>query len=194
MKQTTNLSRKPGSWFLTILFLFSAAMFLTQCKKGDNPSNAAQGKYYVRFKANGVQQEYRSDFRVSASASDVPAHPFGNNIDTYAFAMDGYGDTTLAYPDIQFQIRAPKPLKIDSVYKTIPRSSSKDGEVYLFYVEKVTTFEKYMSYGSSENVQIRFTERTGTYIKGTFSGTVYAATNATKMEITQGEFYAARAN
>ena len=155
--KTENEGHKASTRLMSACFLFLTCTALTYCSKNNDASDASQGKYYVRFKANGVQQEYRSDTRVGASASDVATHPYGNTINTYYFGMSGYGDRSLAYPSIQFKIESTKVLKIDSLYKSLPASIA-NGYVYLDYASKVETFEKTIGYSTTRNAQVRFTE------------------------------------
>lgn len=170
--------------------MFLLAFFaMTGCKK----EGGSASKYYVKFKANGVQQELRSKIGGNRMGGGlIGPLDYYTGVNTWRFKMAGYGAEPEAYPCLQIDIRSAEPIVINKIYKTVTENIPLNGSTEIFYSEKVDTYERFINYGFSENVQVTITEMGDKSIRGIFSGTLRNADGTKQCVLTEGEFYVER--
>lgn len=169
-----------------LFILFVAA----SCKK---EGSSASGKYYVKFKADGVQHEFRSDMgRRMGGGTSGPVNYYG--INTYLFGMEGYGDVREAFPSIQISVQSPAAISVNTIYSTNTNGNARDGLSEIYYNAKDASSPQPIHYIKSSNVQITITEMGDKTIRANFSGTVTNSDGTKQSIITQGEFYGERTN
>ncbi len=179
-------------------------LFASSCKKssiGNNNGNG-NGDYYVKFKANGTQKEYKSE----ALCEMLKLNSDG----LYSAVLQGYKDytqgakdelgiilfshdpfTTTLYADPM------KAVKSDGskVASIIINFNDPDGNGYLTMGPLSDENGTVPISGVVADAKLAITGLTNDYIKGTFSGTTYKSTDATftiTVLITDGEFYLPR--
>jgi hypothetical protein len=179
-----------------------AAMATGGCKKNtENLVNNNNSGYYIRFKANGLQQNYTipvttSQFHDSLTFNGNKVHIFatgGANINLHSITLGIYDNTLLTSAttykesDLIFSYQP----KVMFIYNNNPGSFG----YYSIsnYAPIPALFPEYA--GIERDCKITMTNVTSTNIKGAFSGTVYREKNngdadvADKIKITDGEFF-----
>ncbi|MBS1742374.1 MAG: hypothetical protein JST81_05005 [Bacteroidetes bacterium] len=167
--------------FIVAAQLLFLVISVSSCKKVV-PSNVTGSVYYMKYKVDGVQKEY------SISG--------GKTIDTLISGV-AYGATVAGSPNDGSEsmglllysttvISNPQTFDDDNIPGYVLPEGSLD------YV----TNSGGLSYSSMEltspNVEIKITEITSAYIKGTFKGKLKEIDGSNVVNVTDGEFYAVR--
>lgn len=175
-----------------ITMLLLAFFAMAGCKK---EGSSGSGKYYVKFKANGAQQELRSKVGGNRMGAEIsgPLNRY-SGVSTWLFEMAGYGADREPYPSLLMTIQSSAAITTNKTYKTVSENIPVNGQAELFFNEKVETAERVINYITSENVQITITEISDEGCRGTFSGTVKSADGTKQSVLTDGEFYVQRLN
>lgn len=182
------------------LFLLLFVLFVTSCKKENvkpKDEKPSSNEYYVTFKVDGVKKTF-----AGSATSFVFDGVRSDQIRQYNVLFDGedkYLDTTKNFLGVIMadfkEIKANKwytnsfkgmngaemPELFSLIYK------DENGKYHSSLGDNVTSL-----IGINSDGHIRFSEITPTYIKGTFSATVYDDDHIKTKKITDGEFRAKR--
>ncbi|MEP7106389.1 MAG: hypothetical protein ABI760_00375 [Ferruginibacter sp.] len=186
--------KKKLQFFALILLLA-----VVSCKK-DEIVMPAKGDYFISFKADGVQKEYKKEGFATISHSDTS----GIFIDFMGAYEKAIG---VDQPQFSFILFSRTSFFATSVYqdplKAVSIGGVKHPQVHITYIEEAGT-DGYLSLGgfteligpgrlwehTVADAKTSITEITATYIKGTFSATVFKSTDITKKRvISDGKFY-----
>lgn len=198
-----------------ISLLCMLAIITGSCKKA---ADTSLSEYYIQFKANGIQKKYPAllgmiTLDLSASAN------------YYKYLLGGTNATEAEKDDITIMISTPAQLNKNTYYGkkevSISSANAKTSEVTIIYFDGnktqfhslnlpgytvnangMVTSPAPFSNKTAINWQVTITELSPTFVKGTFSGTVYTVYDfvdfmlgsnenyiKNKVEITDGEFY-----
>lgn len=184
--------------FRLFLHLLVPGMLImaSSCKK-DNGSDDSGSGYYMRFKINGTQVEYKGQIEGTFDKVTALQHNTSlaglkdalvatkNNM-TLLLATENETQTGLTYASYATGTSGMQKAKlVNLVY------IDENGKSYLSWMEE---FAPALPAGTETTATIKITEATANYIKGIFSGVLYNEGYTTKLNITDGEFYARRFN
>ena len=166
------------------------------CKKNNDDIGSGTG-YYMRFKINGTQVEHKGQVegtfnKVTALQHNTslaglrdPLLAAKNNM-TLLLATENETQTGLTYTSYTVGTSGMQKGKlVNLVY------IDENGKNYLSWMEE---FAPALPVGTETKATIKITEATADHIKGIFSGALYDEAYTTKLNITDGEFYARRFN
>ncbi len=177
---------------LIALAIVSALFVTTGCKKNDSPDPV--GKYYFKFKANGVSKDFRdgtlsnfngthhdNEYITSLGGSSSDTDP---NINVFVIGLttEGLNKTNTTYTN--YHTTAPG---FEKAILLLLTYTDDNGTNYSAAFDDELIEATYPD-GVANN-QLTITEATSTFIKGKFSGTLYATNFTKEMKITEGEFY-----
>ena len=192
--------RTPFSFLRTgLILLLTIGMVAGGCKKdsGDDDEDDGDTEYYMRFKLDGNQIEYKSGVVTQVL-------PISNKA-LYSCVLQGYGK----FPEetgknhLGIIIWDEEPITTIT-YRNNQNTENSDGDkvpqVLMTHLNSETT--SYLSQGVPaapippfdkivSDVQVTITELTNTRISGSFSGTLYKTTDATftsTVSVTEGKF------
>lgn len=166
------------------------------CKKNNDDLGSGEG-YYIRFKINGTQTEYKAQVEGTFDKVTALQHNTSlaglkealvatkNNM-TLLLATENEtqpGVTYTSYATGRSGLQKAKLVNLVYIDET--------GKSYLSWMEE---FAPALPSGTETNATIKITEATANYIKGNFSGVLYNKDYTAKLNITDGEFYARRYN
>ncbi|MFT3908772.1 MAG: hypothetical protein QM737_05060 [Ferruginibacter sp.] len=178
------------SMYLAVLFV--SAIIFDGCKKDhDNGSSDAAGNYYVRFKVDGMNIEYNQGTEGKINTVD------GNG--RYICQVIGLKQQFVADKGTMgFVMTSTNPVNTSNTYVNYGSSSANIEKAILLQAARFDdngTFfaswgDDYATFGILSDTKVNFTEINSTYIKGTFSATIYKEIdgNSEKHTITDGEF------
>ncbi len=187
--------KTQGLYFL----IFSAIVAATSCIKKSDVADVNTGSYFVRFKANGTQQNFTIPATTSQFYDSITVA--GNKVHIYTVAA-----ANMNAHSIQIGIYADKPLNASTNFKESELLYSYQPKMTMLYVNNPSGFGN-LSIGSYDplppysypsvirDCNISITELTASSIKGSFSGTVYLQKSNgepdvnNKTSITNGEFF-----
>lgn len=179
--------------FKTICLLF-LVLFCACSKKEDQGGN---GSYYMRFKINGTQFEFKeqveghfskkTSLQYNSSLAGVKEEFIitKNNM-SLLLTTDGETQTGITYTNHTTTTAGFQKAKLANLVYL-----DENGKSHQSWMEE---FASALPVGTEINAQIKITEVTGNSIKGFFSGVLYNEGLTTKMTITDGEFLAKRKN
>ena len=186
--------------FLSRLFLYlllPVIMITAYACKKDNGSDDSGSGYYMRFKINGTQVEYKGQIEgtfdkvtalqhnTSLAGLKDPLVATKNNM-TLLLATENETKTGLTYTSYTIGTSGMQKAKlVNLVY------IDENGKNYLSWMEE---FAPALPSGTETKAAIKITEATADHMKGVFSGVLYNEDYSTKLNITDGEFYARRLN
>ena len=177
---------------------------LTGCKKSTGTAGGGGGNtngYYMRFKLDGVQTEYDSE--------PIAEITYNSSEGIYGLVIAAYKDvnlgakneiTIIGYSKTNFAANVP----YNDPAKTIEINGSSLPQMTVFYND--TAGLGYLTAGTFADAagnilipgmvadaKLTISDLQKAYIKGTFSGTAYKASDFTKFHsITEGSFYLQR--
>lgn len=194
--------------FSAIATVFCFLIFLSSCKKDKENAgsdNNPKGSYYIRFKANGIQQEFKS--------LPIAQSSYNSSQQVYVTGLLAYTDSSKTDQNlVNIVIMSTTPLSAGAIYKDPLKTLSGADKVPQVIITYNDAQEKsFLSMGlfSDEagnfstfipdydklvaDANVTITEVTSTFVKGTFSGTVFNLDSnsnvVSKMPLTDGEFY-----
>ncbi|HRO45470.1 hypothetical protein [Agriterribacter sp.] len=186
--------------FLFRLFLYvllPGIMIMAYSCKKDNDTRDPGSGYYIRFKINGTQVEYKGQVEGAFDKATALQHNTSlaglkealvatkNNM-TLLLATDNETQTGLGYTSYTTGTSGMQKAKlVNLVY------IDENGKNYLSWMEE---FAPALPPGTETKAIIKITEATADYMKGDFSGVLYDEAYTVKFNITDGEFYARRFN
>lgn len=190
---------------ITCVLIASFLLAAGSCKKNSKEDNGEGGtpKYYISFKANGIQKKYTNQALASLGHSAV------NGL--YNSVLQGYQDfNTTSKSHIAVVIFNNNIVTDGTTYQDPQKATNGNGgevpKVLINYLDDAGN--GYITLGAlvdkdghintmpgSENLvadaEVSVTKLTTDYVEGTFSGTSYLSTDATfktKVAITEGKF------
>ncbi|HET6252445.1 MAG TPA: hypothetical protein VFE32_00155 [Puia sp.] len=198
------MNRSTYTRLASLAALSLLAITLSHCKKSNSSGNGNNGNgsgYYFKFKLNGASVEYDSEPVAELSPT--------NSEGLYSAALIAYQNvnagsknaiTILAYSSNTIAANVPynDPSKATEANGApVPQSTvfwyDSTGVSYLTAGEFADASGNIPIAGMVANSKLTITDLTSTYLKGTFSGTVYNAGNlSASITITDGEFYLKR--
>lgn len=175
------------------LLLLSIVLLAGCSKKSDNP--AEPGTYYVRFKADGVQKEYRNhtlaqfyydpenlSYHCNMTSSLKMAELGKDALSLFLLSKTAY-KTGERY-HLRKEIEMPKTNAIMPQVMLVFFTES--GKPYTAQFLPVTGLQ------FDDAAEVKFTEITDKYVKGTFSGLAFTSMpERAEVTVTDGEFYLA---
>jgi len=185
----------PGI-ILPLVLLFSFALAGCSKNNGNEEDEDPGSSYYIRFKIDGVQKEYKSNL-----VSQIL--PISNKL-LYSAVMSGFQDNAALDKNLLSMIIWSREPIAAKTYKNENDVANSDGdkvpEILVTYYDNDKV--GYLSLGKPFSTQPPFdkivsdaeiviTNLTDAYISGRFSGTVYKSTDGTytqKLVVTEGQF------
>ena len=168
--------------FPVILFA-CFALFLSSCKKDSSNNNGSD--YFIRTKFNGEQKEFKVNVVAvkGALASNVFSLVINGNNSNEQFNISLWSDKDDFQAGKTFSFEAPEVSSYNALAYTAPIGSADPQNMWV---------TSYMWGVVPETMTVTITEATSTYIKGTFSGTIYQdiETSVNSKAITEGSFSA----
>jgi len=196
------LSFSKALFVITIGFMITIA----GCKKSNDTNNGSGSgdDYYLKFKADGTQKEFKSQALITLLAKKDGL---------YSAVLQGYKDFEGqgTKDELGMIVMTNDEIVQGNTFQDPQKATDKDGMPIPKLIMNFNdpSSNGYLSMGtlSDENgtvvlfpdvvadAKLTISELTSGYAKGTFSGTVYLSTDAnlkTKVKITEGEFYLKR--
>lgn len=192
MKLKNNLQL---SLLLSIFLLITGSATLF-CKK-QNDSKKQEDGYFMRFKINGTPIEYKAQIegtfdkatslqRNTSLAGLKEAFVATKNNMTLLLATENNTQTNVDYTSYATTSSGMVKAKlVNLVYL------DENGKKFLSWMEE---FAPTLPPGTETKAVIRITEATAEYFKGSFGGVIYSEDFSTKLNITDGVFFARRFN
>ena len=180
---------------LLTLSLVVIAVMIAGCRKSKSGGGGGgtSNDYYLRFKSNGTQFEYKAhpetiynkangatEFITTLGATKEQFVPTKSNI-TVALTTVGTNSLNTTFTNYTTTNAGFKKAKIMQL-----GFFDANGKFFQSWAEE---FSSILPAGSPINCRLIFTEATSTYLKGNFSGTIFSSDYLTRLEITEGEFY-----
>lgn len=177
--------------FPVVQLILLVLISISSCTKnsGGGGGNPPQN-FYLRFKNNGVQNEYKAHAegnfnRVSGAnynsivgATKVQFEATKNNM-TIGLTTIGKASPNTTYTNYTTATATKAKLLQLAFY-------DEAGKFFMSWGEE---FLSIMPAGSTADARVVITEATSEYIKGNFSGTLFSQGYTSKITITDGEFY-----
>ncbi|QEH42992.1 hypothetical protein [Chitinophaga sp. XS-30] len=175
------------------LLLLSMVLLAGCSKKSDNP--AAPGTYYLRFKADGVQKEYKAhtlaqlyydpenlSYHCNMTSSLKTAELGKDALSLFLLSKTAY-KTGERY-HLRNEIEMPKTNAI--MPQVMISMFTESGKPYTAQFLPVTGLQ------FDDAAEVKFTEITDKYVRGTFSGLAFSMLpERAELKVTDGEFYLA---
>ena len=168
-------------------------MFGCSKSKSGGSGTTTTNDYYIRFKANGVQTEYKAHTETiynKANGTTERMTTLGGTKEQFVptksnmtVALTTVGDNTLNVTFTNYATTAAGFKKAKILTLGFYDANGK------FFMSWADEFSNILPAGSPINCRLVFTEATSTYLKGNFSGTLFSQDYLTRLEITDGEFY-----
>ncbi len=184
----------------SLLWIMLSVLTLTACKKDDGDKEPDDDKYYIRFKANGVQKEYDGNI-VNNRFGFILLSEYGfyNGILSGVSSLSD-GTKNLLY----LSVRSNEEIKPNVEYNLQTAVTSTNGFKFpsaeLIYTDEnkvshsaILLRENYPLIEIKDEAKVKFTSITATECKGTFNATAINSINKEEMLITDGEFYLLKA-
>lgn len=175
---------KKYSTSSAVVFIFIFAIIITSCKKEETDAEPEPVGYYIKFKVDGIQKQFTYTEGVKFRSN------FGSNL----MYMEVRKDID-PYPLIQFQFSNTK--MIFNKNLVITNKINSDTLGYMLYNEGSNYLDEYRTldpkaskFGNTDFI-FTLTDRTDSYVSGTFSGTGYNFKGGVQTQkiITEGKFY-----
>lgn len=180
---------------ISVLFMIAV---LTGCKKDEN-SEQDGGEYYIRFKINGVQKEYKAQI-----PNNSVSYFYLDQFEFYNATITGLNNLEDAAQQpvknmINISVRSKEEIKPNINYQLqnpVVSGGFKYSSIELVYADETgATFgalllaENYPGVDVRDEVTLTFDQTEGGISKGRFSGKAFGTVNKTEIAITDGEFY-----
>lgn len=188
---------RRSSFFLFLLFAGCTTVVFS-CKKDSKKKDTDDTAYYMRFKIDGAPVEYKGQvegifdkatslqYNTSLAGLKEALNSAKNNM-TVLLATEGETQTGKDYLSYT-------PAASGSMEKAKLASLvyfDENGKKFFSWMEELASA---LPPGIETKVVIRITEATDEYFKGSFSGVLYTEDYSTKLNVTDGDFYARRYN
>lgn len=192
MKLMSNI-RLP---ILVSIFLSVVIPVTFSCKKQNDSKKQEEG-YFMRFKINGTQVEYKAQIEgvfdketslqhnTSLAGLKVAFNATTNNM-TLLLATENSVQTNIDYTGYTPASSGMLKAKLANLVYL-----DENGKKFLSWMEELTPT---LPSGTETKAEIKITEVTDAYFKGSFSGVLYSEDFSAKLNITDGLFFARRSN
>lgn len=181
---------------LYIITVFSLTLLISCKKNNDNAPGNGDG-YYMKFKLNGTQIEYKGQAECNFNKVTNLQHAasFAGLKETLVAGKNnmsiilGTGDenkTGITYTCYATNTAGYEKAKVLNIVYI-----DENGKSYLSWSEE---FAPALPVGTETKAQLNVTEATTAYLKGNFSGVLYNNDYSVKFSVTDGEFYLRRLN
>jgi hypothetical protein len=177
---------------LSLSLAIVVSMVIASCAK-NQPGGPAANDFFIRFKANGVQTEYRANAEtIYNKPNGTTEHittlggtkeQFEPKKSNMTVALTTVGDNSLNVTFTNYATSAAGFKKAKLLQLAFFDANGK------FFMSWSDDFASILPPGSPINCRLVLTEATSSYLKGNFSGTLFSQDYSTKLEITNGEFY-----
>ncbi len=183
-------------WFLVLASLAAFA----GCNKDDDDNPNDGSRFYISFKVNGQQYEYRS----TPEHFNMEVFCMHNNpnasMTLYATSVIGKLNHAASMKDeMQLVVTMPSPLQTGITYTSgaTTGAGQQQAEAFLltWYNAQGDIFQCSFShdvFGHESNGRFTIAEIVSDGLKGTFSGTFYNSDFTQSITVTEGRFYAWR--
>ncbi|MFT3750146.1 MAG: hypothetical protein QM768_17645 [Agriterribacter sp.] len=171
-------------------FLFS----VTGCKKDNDISGSGSG-YYMKFKINGTLIEHKgqAEGNFNKTTASVYAASFaglkealvaGKNNMSIILGTEGENKTGVTYTDYTITTGGFEKAKVLNIVYL-----DESGNTYMSWPEE---FVPAIPPGTKIDANLKITDATSEYLKGSFSGSLYNSDYSKEFSVTEGEFYLRR--
>lgn len=179
--------------FLTLLVAI-ASITLSGCSKSKSGGGGGPAiDYYVRFKANGTQIEYKASAETIYNKQNGATErittlggtkePFVATKNNLAIALTTVGDNSVNITFTNYATSAASFKKAKLLQFAFLDGNGKSFQSWS------DDFISVLPAGTPTNGRLIFTEATSVYLKGNFSATLLSQDYLTRIDITDGEFY-----
>lgn len=175
-------------------FAFLLLLILGSCsKKSDNPGEPGDGEYYLRYKSDGVQKEYKA-ITLAQFYYDAENLTYHCNM-TSSLALNNASKDMLSLllvnkesykTGVTYQLT--NGIEMAKNGAIMPQAaialSDENGKPYTAQFLPATWYQ------FDDMAEVRFTAITDKFVKGTFSGLAFTAMpERAEKKVTDGEFY-----
>ena len=187
--------RRYSSFFLFFL-LAGCATVVFSCKKDAKKTDTETG-YYMRFKIDGTAVEYKGQvegifdkatslqYNTSLAGLKEQLNNSRNNM-TVLLATEEETLTGKDYSSYTPTVSGMEKAKLVSLVYF-----DENGRQFFSWMEELSSA---LPPGTETKAVVRITEATDEYFKGSFSGVLYTEDYSTKLNVTDGDFFARRFN
>jgi len=183
--------RRALSYAIVLLPFF----FLLSCKKNNDGSGSGGSEYYMKFKIDGTQVEYRGQAECNFNKVTASSHAAsfaglketlvaGKNNMSLILGTDGENKTGVTYTCYTTTSAGAEKAKVLNIVYI-----DDAGKTYMSWMEE---FSAAIPPGTKTEAQLIVTEASAAALKGNFSGTLYNNDFTKALSITNGEFYLRR--
>lgn len=184
-----NLHRLPT--LRLFIVVFSMLLFITGCKKDGDAGNGSS-YYYMRFKINGTQVEYKA--QIEGNFNKTSSSQFNSSVaglkELFTSAKNNMSlllataeatQTGVTYTNYTTSAAGMQKAKLANLVYI-----DGSGKNYLSWMEEFATA---IPTGTEVKALIKITDANNSVVKGVFSGVLYSEDFSEKLTITDGEFY-----
>lgn len=180
---------------LALLF-FAAGCSKSNVDVVPPPGRTEATPYFVRFKVNGVQKEYKDNGDVMQGQMNSGPTSAGEWVGSMIGMKDPLVNQKNALGMITSSVQKTEPNKTYTNYTAsgvtklkllILHYYNEAGDFYMSWADDFST-----PLGTVADSRFAVTEATDKIMKGTFSGTLYSANQLATAVITEGSFYVSR--
>lgn len=179
----------------SLVWIMLSILTLTGCKKDDGSKEPDDDKYYIRFKANGVQKEYDGNI-VNNRFSFILLNEYG----FYTAILSGVSNISETTKNLlHISVRSNEEINPNVEYNlqtAVPYNGFKFPSIEMVYTDEsgvshsaLLLRENYPTIEVKDEAKVKFTSITATECKGTFSAKAINPANKKEMLITDGEFH-----
>lgn len=191
---------------IAVICLFTTLAFMAGCKKDDGPAGP-KGEYYIKFKANGGDRLIDDAVMQGIDIVDSTSLTIGGKkVYTYSLGAANsslesliigfYSETRLTAPRTFNEAVVFKNTYTEAILTYAPDAQSlTSGQVYVSIGTVAPIPGLFPEYASlPRDFTVSISEYNDTYVRGTFSGSVYQENGqgdldtTKKISITEGEF------
>lgn len=168
----------------SILFILAFTLFGSfSCKKKSDDSSAdTSTDFFVRFKVNGVQKEFKGT--TTALFQTIALSPT-----LYTASFQGIQNSTATSTNVLgLNVSDIAAIAVNKNYTSTIVGSTIQASILYFDQAGAQYGSIFVTSGSSTDAVIRLTEITSTSVSGTFSGKVASSTGSNNQTITEGSF------
>lgn len=184
---------------LPVFYLFISGMLLilSSCKKGEQHREEGGDGYYMKFKIDNTQFEYKgtvegtynsaSSRQYSTSVAGIKeAFVANKNNMTILLATDDETQKGISYTSFTSVISGEQKAKLASLVFI-----DENGKNYFSWMEEVAST---LPGNLESKTIIKITDVGSGYMKGVFSGVLYSEDYTTSLNVKDGEFFSRKAN
>ena len=162
---------KVKNLFSSVFALVVAMFLLTACSRDEDSVKENSVDYYMRFKVDGVQKEYKNALLATYQYHKNRGNHFSLNI-------GGKKEPSIDSESMTLDLYVPETSKFNlSVGRYIPTHNQ-------YYLDIIYFFNNLNHFDDADNFVVNISQVDKNTVKGTFSGRLESG-----LTITDGEFY-----